>query len=95
MPSLSPKLEWSLANPKWAAALNPILALPVLGGNQLDDIIITVGVPKVINHLLGRMPQGWILVDNVQNANIWRTAQTTTTITLSASATTTISMWVF
>jgi hypothetical protein len=93
---LSTKLPWELANPKWAASINPILALPILNGNMISNVSLTATTPKVVNHLLQRMPQGWFLVDNTADAVIWRTQPfTDTTITLEASANTTASIWVF
>jgi len=94
--SLSTNLPWSLANPKWASEINPILALPILKGNQIDSIVLVANKPSAINHKLQRLPQGWFLVDNKASATIWRAAAyTTTTITLEASANTTISIWVY
>jgi len=94
--SLSTKLPWDLANPKWAASLNPLLANTLIQGSQIDGIILTAGVAKAINHNLGQLPNGWFVVDNVANSNIWRTqAFTTTVLTLQASANTTISIWVY
>jgi hypothetical protein len=85
-----------LANPKWAATLNPLLANPLIQGQQIDSVVLVSGKPKAINHGLQQLPQGWFLVDNIANAVIWRTAAfTTTTITLEASANTTISIWVY
>ena len=96
MSQLSTKLEWPLANTKWAATLNPIIALPILNGNKIDNINLTATTPKTINHLLQRMQQGWILIDNTASANVWRTrAFNESTITLEASANTTVSLWVF
>lgn len=93
---LSTKLIWPLAQTKWAAILNPIISLPILNGNQISSISLVANVPKVINHLLQRMPQGWILTDNTANTVVWRTASfNDLTITLEASANTTISFWVF
>jgi hypothetical protein len=94
--NLSPKLDWTLANPKWAATLNPVLALPILGGNQIDSINLTAGVPRAINTLLQRMQQGWILTDKTADANVWRTAPfNSTTLTLEADVDVTISLWVY
>ena len=94
--ALSPKLPWELANPKWAAEINPVLALPILAGNQIDNITLVASTPKVINHLLARMPQGWFLVDKNANANIWRTTTwTTTTVTLESSANAIISLYIY
>lgn len=96
MAFLSTKLPWELAQTKWSSILNPIISLPILNGNQLTNIILAANVPTPINHLLQRMPQGWLLTDNTANAVIWRTAvMNNLTITLEASAPTTISLWVF
>lgn len=94
--SLSTKLPWELAQTKWPAEINPVLALPILKGNQIGGIVLKASIPQAINHLLARLPQGWFLVDNTTNAVIWRTKPLTdTTITLEASADTTISLYVY
>lgn len=96
MSKLSTKLPWDLASPRWASEINPIIALPILQGIQIDGISLTASVPKVINHLLQRMPQGWFLVDNTADANVWRSAAfSKLSLTLESSADTTISIWVF
>lgn len=93
---LSTKLPWDLAQTKWASTLNPLLAIPMLSGIQLDDIVLAATTPKTINHLLQKMPQGWFVLDNNANAVIWRTkAFNDLTITLEASAAATISIWIF
>ena len=94
--NLSPRLSWELARTKWASELNPIIGLPILSGNQIDDISLTANTAKVINHLLQRLPQGWFIVDINANTAIWRTSSwTTTTITLESSADAIISIYVF
>ena len=96
MAQLSTKLPWDLAQTKWAATLNPVIAVPMLSGNQIDSIVMVSGIPQAINHLLQRKMQGWFLTDNTANANVWRTQPfNDTTITLQASANTNISIWVF
>lgn len=96
MAFLSPKLPWELAQTRWASTLNPFLALPILNGNMIVDIDLTASTPRAINHLLQRMPQGWVLTDNTANAVIWRAADFNNfAITLESSADTTISIWVF
>ncbi len=96
MTLLSTKLPWELAQNKWPAAINPILSLPILAGNQIGGIVMTANVPKVINHLLGAVPQGWFVTDNTADTTIWRTqAFNKNTIALQASANTTISIWVY
>lgn len=96
MSQLSSKLPWELAQTKWSSTINPFLALPILNGNQITSIDLVATTPKPINHLLGRMPQGWILTDNTANAVIWRAQDFNQfSIVLESSANTTISFWVF
>ncbi len=96
MAQLSTKLPWELANTKWAGTLNPIIALPILSGNQIDEIRLIANTPQAINHLLQRRPQGWIITDNTANTVVWRTQPfTDTTLTLESSANTTLNIWVF
>lgn len=96
MAQLSTKLPWELAQTKWAATINPILAIPMLNGNQISTVTLLTGVPKAINHLLGRMPQGWMLTDNTANAVVWRTQEFNQfSVVLESSADTTVSFWIF
>lgn len=96
MNQLSSKLPWELANPKWAASLNPVLAIPILNGNQINNVNLVANTPLAINHLLQRKQQGWILTDNTADAVVWRTAEFNQyTLTLESDADTTISIWVF
>lgn len=102
MSLLSPKLDWHLANPLWAQSLNPVIssvdtlvAMPLLNGAQINTIVLTATTPKAITHLLGHIPNGFIVVDNMASSIIWRTAWTQQTITLESSANTTISIWVY
>lgn len=96
MANLSTKLPWELANPLWAATLNPVVSNPILQGNMLKNIVLTANIPKAINHLLQRMPLGWMMIDINADAVIWRTQPLNeNTITLEANADATISIWVF
>lgn len=96
MGQLSTKLEWELANPKWAATINPVLALPILNGNQINNIQLQANNSITINHLLQRMPQGWWLTDNTNNTTVCRTQPfNDLTITLRSTLDTNISFWIF
>lgn len=93
---LSTRLPWDLAQTKWASEINPILALPILNGIQINQIFLVANKPLPINHLLDKTPQGWFLVDNTADATVWRSAAfTKTTVTLTSSANTTIAIWVY
>jgi hypothetical protein len=96
MAKLSTKLPWELATTKWPAQINPILALPILAGNQINGIILTATIPLAINHLLQRNPQGWFLVDNNADAVVWRTQPfNKNTITLESSANATVDIYIY
>lgn len=51
-----------LMQDKWASILNPLLDKPISNSNFLQNISIVTG-NNVINHLLGRKQQGWIIAD--------------------------------
>lgn len=96
MADLSPKLSWEQANPKWAAALNPLLALSLVNGQQIDGIILSAGVPFAVYHSLGQKPSGWFVVDTNAATTVFRTQPfSPKTLTLQSSANATISIWVY
>lgn len=87
---------FQLMQSTWSAQLNPILALPFLSGVQLNSITISSGSAAVINHLLGRLQQGWIITDQNAPAKIARIAPLNNkTLTLSSDAAVTVSLWVY
>lgn len=92
---LSPKLEWELANPKWAAELNPLIKNPFNNVLILKNVVLASG-DNVINHSLGTTPQGWVITDIQGAATIYRNAPfNNTTLTLNSSAGVTVSIGVF
>ena len=58
--ALPRNLTWDLANSKWAAQLDPVLANPMNGVNILKNVSLINGT-TTINHLLGSKLQGWFL----------------------------------
>jgi len=92
---LSPKLDWSLANPLWAAALNPIIAAPQSSATILKNIKLANGT-TVISHGLGRDMQGWSIVDVNGAATIYRSQpMNALTLTLISNAVVIVSIEVF
>jgi hypothetical protein len=92
---LSPKLDWALANPLWAATLNPIIAAPQSSGSILKNIELVMGA-NTINHLLGRNMQGWSIVDINAAVTIYRSQpMNQSTLTLTASGPCTVNIEVF
>lgn len=68
---LSSKLDWQLANPIWASQLNPIIASPLSSSRIIKNYPLINGV-TIINHGLGRLMQGWFIVDITAAATIYR-----------------------
>lgn len=88
--------SWEISNQLWSQILSPVINNPITQGQLMSGIALVSGTPKTLNHSLGRMMKGWFVVDNTTNSNVWRTqALNTQTLTLQASASTTISIWVF
>ena len=89
------RLPWTLAQDRWSSDINPVLALPPNQGLLLPNVSLSSGV-NIINHKLGKTQQGWILTDQQASADIYRSAPfNNLTLTLTSSADTMISLWVF
>lgn len=95
---LSPRLSWELANPKWAATLNPVVANPLVQGVLLSGIPVVTGT-NVINHKLGRKLQGYVVVLNSAAVTFYDSQainqHPSLTLILNASGAATISLYVF
>lgn len=89
------RLSWNLAQDRWANQLNPMLTLPPNQGFILQDVQLISGV-TVVNHLLGRKMQGWMIADQDAAASIYRSAPLNDkTLTLTSNAAVTVALWVF
>lgn len=88
-------LDLPMTQTKWAGILNPFLANPSLQNNILTGVKLAIGA-TVVNHLLGRTPIGWRVVD-IDGAVIpYRSAPfNPLTLTLTSSAAVTVSLEVF
>lgn len=81
---------------KWASSLNPVLINPLVNGLLISGVSLKSSAPTVVNHTLGRQMQGWVLADQTADAVVWRSAPLNNlTLTLSTSADTSVSLWVF
>lgn len=96
--NLSQKLTWELANPKWAATLNPVLSNPVVSGSTLSGLVLVTGA-NVINHFLGRKLQGYAVVMNSAAVTYYDSQLTNPkpelTLILNASGPATVSIYVY
>ena len=87
--------DFQLMQSAWATQLNPMLANPSLQCILLKDVVLANG-SNVINHKLGRKPQGWRIVDINGAATIYRSAALNNlTLTLTSNAAVTVSLEVF
>ena len=72
-----------------------IVNIPIISGVLLEDISLTTGSNSV-EHKLGRKLRGWWVVDKNANVTIYRSAAKEDKIlTLTASGSVTVSIWVF
>jgi hypothetical protein len=84
-----------LLQTKWSSILNPLLSNPLVSGILLKNISLITG-SNVVNHKLGRNPQGWILIDIDASASIYRSgAFNDLTLTLVSDADCQVSLYVF
>lgn len=69
---------------------------PLLDGVLLKQVQLGSTATQV-PHTLGREPQGWIIVNKTANADVWQSGTTLSKsfITLQASTTVTVDLWVF
>lgn len=87
--------DFSLLQTTWAAQINPVLAQPLNSGVILRSVPLLMG-SNVINHLLGRMLQGWFLVDVDAAVTVYRSApKNALTLTLTSSAAATADLFIF
>lgn len=83
---------------QWRDALTRALRLPPVArdGLLLTGIDLTT-TPTAVNHGLGSTPSGWLVVrsQGAAAASVAETASTSRTLTLVASASVTVDLWVW
>lgn len=88
-------LSLSNMQTRWKSIIDPLLTNRLNSASILSDVELAIGT-NVINHRLGRMQQGWFLVDVDGAATIYRSANfNDKTLTLTSSAAVTVSIGVF
>lgn len=87
--------DFQLMQTSWSAQLDPMLGNPSLKTLLLKDVSLSIGA-NVINHRLGRVPQGWRIADIDGAAQVYRSAAfNLLTLTLTSDAEVIISLEVF
>jgi len=79
----------------WKSTLDPVIANQLIDGNLITNVSLATGSNN-INHLLGRIQVGWMIVDQQDAASIYRSKPfNTSTLTLTASAPVVVNVWMF
>lgn len=68
---------------------------PIINGRLIKEINVVSTADKVIDHGLGRVPNGYIIVSKTTNCDLVFKSSDKLTITLRSSANSTLSLWVF
>lgn len=80
---------------RWKSILDAILGLPQSQAILLKGVALINGT-TIVSHKLGRVPQGWIVVDANAAATIYRSADfNETTLALTSNAAVTVTLEVF
>jgi hypothetical protein len=89
------KLTLDLMQTRWASILNPFIKNPLNDVQIIENVQLKNGA-TTINHLLGRMQQGWFIVDINGAATIYRSQPLNTkTLTLTSNAAVMVNIGVF
>lgn len=84
-----------LLQTKWKAILDPVLKNPLTNMTILQNVVLYTGNNQV-PHRLGKLQQGWLLIDVQGPATIYRyQGFTDSYLYLNSSANVTISLGVF
>lgn len=91
-----PNKNLMLLQTNWSSSLNPVIINQLVTGQFLQNISLNAG-SNVVNTKLSKTQSGWFIVDNsTPSIDIYRSAPfNSSTLTLTASAPCTISLWVF
>lgn len=95
-----PQLDsFDLINTVWGRYLNPLLASPIATPTMLKNIALVSGQTNTINHLLGKVLTGWIVIRQDASSIIWDSQDSNPlpdkTLQLLCSSNVTVNMLVF
>lgn len=91
--------NFMLMQTSWASSLNPVIQSALSNGNIVKNIKLVSGT-NVINHLLGRAPQGYFPVRFQSSATSFYDTQSTNsqailTLILVAAGSATVDLFIF
>jgi hypothetical protein len=88
-------LSLGLMQTRWKGILDPLLASLFSSASIVSGVELINGI-TVVNHKLGRTPQGWFITDINGAATIYRSAPfNNLTLTLTSSAAVNVNIGVF
>lgn len=96
--ALPKNLTWDLAQYRWASQIDPLLAQPQNQGLIIRQVPLING-HTVVNHLLDRKLQGWVLTRQRAAANIYDAQDSNQTpqqtLILISDQAVVVDLWVF
>jgi hypothetical protein len=75
--------------------INSLSTNPIFNGRLNKNISVLSSVDTVINHGLGRVPNGYLITKKLAFCDLKFVSSNTLTITVRTSVSTTIDLWVF
>lgn len=79
--------------------LTPVINSQVIDGVLLKNVVLDSTLNNIVEHRLGRAPEGWILVRKRAQSTIWDLQDSNVTpsrtLILKCSANVTVDLWVF
>lgn len=92
-----PKLERFQQNVD--EALRPLIQANILDGRLLRSVSLITGQANLVEHKLGRAPQGWLVIRSRAQATVWDLQDSnelpSKTLDLRCSANVTVDLWIF
>lgn len=87
--------ELSMLQTQWKSQIEPVLSQPSNSASIVKNINLVAG-NNIINHMLGRTPIGWVIIDSNAVPQVYRSQPfNDLTLTLNSAGTVTISLMVF
>lgn len=87
--------SFALLQTRWKAILDAVIGNQFTQGNLIKRIPIQNGV-NIINHLLARTQQGWVITDINASVTVFKSAPfNDKTLTLTSNGPCTLSLWVY
>lgn len=87
--------DFAMMLTQWKSQIDPVVANSIVLGSQLTAVTLST-TATTVPHKLGRTQLGWFVTDINAAATIFRTGDfNTTSMTLTASATCVVDIWVY